>query len=90
MKLLADEGINFFFTKVTAIDQHLEEHFETLATFWEQSLFLRGGYFTNMFTVHKEVHEKYKQLKSQLDQVVSQWEADEMEREYLEVEAKFS
>ena len=63
VKLLADDGISFFFTKVTAIDQHLEEHFETLATFWEQSLFLRGGYFTNMFTVHKEVHEKSKFTK---------------------------
>lgn len=33
---------------------------------------------------YKEVLDKYKQLKSQLDQVVSQWEADEMERESLE------
>jgi ATP-binding cassette subfamily F protein 3 len=33
---------------------------------------------------YKEVLEKYKQLKSQLDQIVSAWEADEMERESLE------
>ena len=57
-KLLADEAINFFFTKMTSVNQHLEEHFETLATFWEQSLFLKGGYFNNMFQIHKEVNEK--------------------------------
>ena len=62
-KLLADESINFYFTKITDTDKHLEHHFEVLATFWEQSLFLRGGYFTNMFTVHKEVHEKSKFTK---------------------------
>ena len=58
-KLLADASINFFFTKVTTVDQHLEEHFEILATFWEQSLFLKGGYFNNMFSIHKGVHEKH-------------------------------
>lgn len=57
-KLLADDAINFFFTKVTSVNQHLEEHFETLATFWEQSLFLKGGYFNNMFQIHKNVNEK--------------------------------
>lgn len=57
-KLLADDSINFFFTKVTSVDQHLEAHFEILATFWEQSLFLKGGYFNNMFSIHKEVHDK--------------------------------
>ena len=58
-KLLVDESINFFFTKVTSVDQHLEAHFEILATFWEQSLFLKGGYFNNMFSIHKEVHDKH-------------------------------
>ena len=58
-KLLADDSINFFFTKVTLVDQHLEEHFEILATFWEQSLFLKGGYYNNMFSIHKEVHDKH-------------------------------
>ena len=57
-KLFADDSINFFFTKVTSVDQHLEAHFEILATFWEQSLFLKGGYFNNMFSIHKEVHDK--------------------------------
>jgi len=57
-KLLADDSINFFFTKITTVDQHLEAHFEILATFWEQSLFLKGGYFNNMFSIHKEVHDK--------------------------------
>lgn len=57
-KLLADENINFFFTKITATNIHLDEHLETLATFWEQSLFLKGGYSNNMFQIHKNVHEK--------------------------------
>jgi len=58
-KLLADDTINFFFTKVTSVDQHLEAHFEILATFWEQSLFLKGGYYNNMFSIHKEAHNKH-------------------------------
>ena len=66
-KLLADDSINFFFTKVTTVEQHLEEHFEILATFWEQSLFLKGGYFNNMFSIHKEVHEKHTFTKEHFD-----------------------
>ena len=58
-KLLVDESINFFFTKVTSVEQHLEEHFEILATFWEQSIFLKGGYYNNMFSIHKEIHNKH-------------------------------
>lgn len=58
-KLLADDSIKFFFTKVTSVDQHLEAHFDNLATFWEQSLFLKGGYFNNMFSIHKDVHDKH-------------------------------
>lgn len=38
-KLLADDSINFFFTKVTTVEQHLEEHFEILATFWSNLCF---------------------------------------------------
>jgi hemoglobin len=66
-KLLADDSINFFFTKVTSVDQHLEGHFEILATFWEQSLFLKGGYFNNMFSIHKGVHEKRSFTKKHFD-----------------------
>jgi hemoglobin len=57
-QLLADDRINFFFTKITHVDQHLEEHLEILCTFWEQALFLKGGYYNNMFQIHKNVHEK--------------------------------
>jgi len=57
-RLLKDNRINFFFTQVTHVDQNLEEHFELLATFWEQSLFMKGGYFNNMFQIHKEIHQK--------------------------------
>jgi hemoglobin len=57
-KLLVDNSINHFFTKTTNVFEHLEEHFETLATFWEQALFLKGGYKNNMFQKHLKVHEK--------------------------------
>jgi hemoglobin len=57
--LLEDEKINFYFTKITNVDQHLEHHFEVLATFWEQSLFMKGGYSNNMFQIHKDLHEKH-------------------------------
>jgi hemoglobin len=66
-KLLADDSINFFFTKITTVDQHLEAHFEILATFWEQSLFLKGGYYNNMFSIHKDVHEKQTFTKAHYD-----------------------
>ena len=57
--LLDDDSINFFFTKVTSVNQHLAAHFETLATFWEQVLFLKGGYHNNMFQIHQEVHQQH-------------------------------
>lgn len=66
-KLLADDSINFFFTKVTTVDQHLEAHLDILATFWKQSLFLKGGYFNNMFSIHKEVHDKQPFKKKHFD-----------------------
>ncbi|NHN27199.1 group III truncated hemoglobin [Flavobacterium jejuense] len=66
-KLLADTTINFFFTKVTTVDQHLEDHFETLTTFWEQSLFLKGGYSNNMLQIHKNIHEKHSLSKEHFE-----------------------
>ncbi len=57
-KLLVDKTISFFFTKITSINKHLEDHFDILATFWEQSLFMKGGYSNNMFQIHKNIHEK--------------------------------
>jgi hemoglobin len=65
--LLTDEKINFFFTKITDVDKHLEEHLEILATFWEQSLFLKGGYTNNMFQIHKNVHKKSPLKKEHYD-----------------------
>lgn len=57
-KLLTDDSISHFFSKTTDVSEHLEEHFETLATFWEQALFLKGGYKNNMFQKHLDVHTK--------------------------------
>ncbi|HBK83038.1 MAG TPA: hypothetical protein DDZ41_05490 [Flavobacterium sp.] len=66
-KLLADDSINFFFTQTTNVSQHLEAHFDILATFWEQSLFLKGGYYNNMFSIHKNVHDKQAFKKEHYD-----------------------
>jgi len=66
-KLLADQDIAFYFTKVTDVHHHLEEHFELLATFWEQSLFLKGGYSNNMFQIHKDIHHKHAFTKQHFD-----------------------
>ena len=57
--LLKDQSINFYFTKATHVDQNLEEHFDVLATFWEQGLFLKVGYSNNMFQIHKDIHDKH-------------------------------
>ncbi|WP_338410591.1 group III truncated hemoglobin [uncultured Flavobacterium sp.] len=66
-KLLEDDSINFYFTKLTTVDKHLEEHFEILATFWEQSIFLKGGYSNNMFQIHKDLNEKHAFKKKHFD-----------------------
>ncbi|WP_339889305.1 group III truncated hemoglobin [uncultured Flavobacterium sp.] len=66
-KLLVDESINFYFTKITDTDKHLEHHFDVLATFWEQSLFMKGGYHNNMFQIHKDLHEKHSFKKEHFD-----------------------
>lgn len=58
-KLLADHRISFFFNQVTHVNLHLDEHFELLATFWEQSLFLKGGYSNNMFQIHQDLHQQH-------------------------------
>ena len=57
-KLLTDDSISHFFTKTTDVSNHLEEHFEILADFWEQALFFKGGYKNNMFQKHLDVHKK--------------------------------
>lgn len=72
-KLLVDNSINYFFTKVTNVEQHLEEHLEILATFWEQSLFLKGGYYNNMFQIHQKVHEKIPFTKEHYQTWLRHW-----------------
>lgn len=58
-RLLKDQSINFFFTHATEVEHHLEKHFEILANYWEQGLFLKGGYSNNMFQIHKNIHDKH-------------------------------
>lgn len=66
-KLLEDSSINYFFTRITTVNQHLDKHIEILVTFWEQSLFMKGGYTNNMFHIHKEVHQKHAFTKTHYD-----------------------
>jgi hemoglobin len=66
-KLLADDNINFFFTKITNVEHHLAHHLHLLVTFWEQSLFLKGGYSNNMFQIHKNLHEQHAFTKQHYD-----------------------
>jgi hemoglobin len=66
-KLLVDENVNFYFTEITNVNKHLEHHFDVLATFWEQSLFMKGGYSNNMFQIHKNLHEKHSFKKEHFD-----------------------
>ena len=64
-RLLKDNSINFFFTKATDVDQHLEKHFEILADFWEQGLFLKEDTaiicfkFTKIFMTNPFSHEHF-------------------------------
>lgn len=67
VKLLADDAISFYFTKITTVNHHLEEHYETLATFWEQVLFMKGGYYNNMFQIHKDINNKSAFKKEHFD-----------------------
>lgn len=66
-KLLDDEKMSVFFTVATDVSQHLDNHFEILADFWMQSLFLTGNYQNNMFLLHKKVHEKFSFRKEHYD-----------------------
>ena len=66
-KLLSDKNISFYFTEITEVDGNLEHHFDLLATFWEQSLFMKGGYSNNMFQIHKDINEKHKFTKVHFD-----------------------
>lgn len=66
-KLLSDDKINYFFTKYSHVDQHLDEHLDLLCNFWEQALFLKGGYSNNMFQIHKDIRDKSPFLKEHYD-----------------------
>ncbi len=55
-KLLIDPTVGYIFTEVAQID--LEKHLPTLADFWEQALFHRGGYKNNVLQIHHDLHLK--------------------------------
>lgn len=56
-KLLNDPEISFFFDHIIA-DDHLEEHMQTIADFWEDILFLTINYGKNAMKPHLELHQK--------------------------------
>lgn len=55
-KLLADDSINYLFTKIAKTD--LEHHFPILADFWEMVLFQKDTYRKNAMQVHMNLNEK--------------------------------
>lgn len=55
-RLLNDSAISYIFTDVAKIN--LEEHLPHLTDFWEQSLFLTGGYRKNVMQIHLDLNEK--------------------------------
>lgn len=56
VELLSDPAISYIFTDVVKIK--LEEHLPILVTFWSQSLFNTGGYYTNLTQIHLDVNAK--------------------------------
>lgn len=57
-KLFADERISYIFTEVIPIHENLEEHLQTLVTFWSQAILGTGGYFKNLTQIHLDVNVK--------------------------------
>lgn len=56
VELLSDPAISYIFTDVVKIK--LEEHLPILVTFWSQSLFNTGGYYSNLTQIHLDVSAK--------------------------------
>jgi len=54
--LLQDPAINYIFLDVAQTD--LEQHMPHIVDFWEQSLFHKGSYRTNVMQVHMDINAK--------------------------------
>jgi hemoglobin len=57
-KLFADKRINYIFTEVIPVHKNLEEHLETLVTFWSQAILGTGGYYNNLTQIHLDINSK--------------------------------
>lgn len=55
-KVIKDEMIGHFFTKVIPVD--LEVHLPIIVQFWEYNLFHKGTYSKNLLAIHQHVDEK--------------------------------
>lgn len=64
-KLLKDSRVNFIFIEVAKID--IEDHLETITNFWDQIIFLRGGYKNNVLQIHQNLHQKFPFKKEHFD-----------------------
>ncbi|MEN8186830.1 MAG: group III truncated hemoglobin [Bacteroidota bacterium] len=56
-KLLADQGINYFFEKFND-HKTLEKHLSILVDFWDNVLFYSGTYAKNAMMPHLNLHKK--------------------------------
>jgi hemoglobin len=54
--MLGDPKISYIFTDVARID--LQHHLPILVGFWDQVLFNRGDYRSNVLQVHLDLHKK--------------------------------
>lgn len=84
-KLLVDPTVGYIFTEVAQIN--LEKHLPTLADFWEQALFHRGGYKNNVLQVHHDLHLKSALNKTHFEVWLGHFEAsvnENFEGEYAQ------
>jgi hemoglobin len=64
-KVLQDEVIGHFFTRVVKLD--LQKHLPLITDFWEAVLFNTQGYRKNVMEVHQHIHQLEKIEKKHLD-----------------------
>jgi hemoglobin len=64
-KLLADDSINYLFTKVAKVN--LDHHFPVLVDFWDSVLFQSGTYQKNAMQPHITLHHKSPLQKHHFD-----------------------
>lgn len=56
-KVLADQSISFFFTRIVPVD--FEKHLPVMYDFWENIVFHTGAYEGNPMEKHKKIHQQH-------------------------------